>query len=67
MRGLVEDRAMRDLATSFWLKDAIRSTQDRDPVDVLHDVHLLLGVARERVETACLLTTEYLKNRSVEI
>ena len=34
---------------SFWLKDAIRSTADRDPVDVLRDAQALVEVAKARL------------------
>lgn len=31
------DEILHDPATSKWLKDALRSALDRDPVDVLND------------------------------
>lgn len=31
-----------DSATSYWLRDALRSALDRDPVDAVNDAELLL-------------------------
>ena len=55
MMGLAERKAMANGVSSFWLRAAITSTNTRDPVDVLNDVQVLLRIARERVETACLI------------
>ncbi len=37
-------------SVSFWLKDAIRSSLDRDPVDAVNDVEDLLAILSERLQ-----------------
>ena len=32
--------------TSDWLKDAVMSMSERDPVDALHDAEMLLAVCK---------------------
>lgn len=50
--GLTEERLLADQGSSFWLQQAIRSTKNRDPVDVLNDLHLLHAVVQERLAKA---------------
>ncbi len=40
---------LSDRAASFWLKDAINSTERRDPLDTLIDAKALAAVARWRL------------------
>jgi hypothetical protein len=37
-----------DPGMSYWLKDAIKTAYERDPVEALHDAHWLLKMLRER-------------------
>lgn len=39
-----------DPSVSFWLKDAIRQLEKRDPVDAANDARLLARVFEQRVE-----------------
>jgi len=43
---------INDPGASFWLKNAVTALQDRDPVDALHDVEILLEFCRLRVDEA---------------
>ena len=40
------DRVDQSMSASFWLKDALRSALDRDPVDAWGDVKVLESVFR---------------------
>jgi hypothetical protein len=44
------DQLLNDPATSYWLKDAIRALEKRDPLDAVRDAEVLhaLADARER-------------------
>ena len=35
------ERVLADPAASFWLKDALRTALDRDPVDAANDAEVL--------------------------
>ena len=35
--------------TSYWLKDAVKAMDDRDPVDALHDAELLLTYCKAKL------------------
>lgn len=50
--GLTEERLLANQGASFWLQQAIRNTKNRDPVDVLNDLHLLHAVVQERLAKA---------------
>lgn len=39
-----EKAILNSQSTSFWLKDAIKSTQKRDVVDALSDTEILLAI-----------------------
>lgn len=43
---------LADPATSFWLKDALRSALTRDPVDAERDAEILYVLLRCRAERA---------------
>lgn len=43
---------LNDRAASTWLKTAIAVLEDRDPVDAVADVEVLLQVTKVRMETA---------------
>ena len=47
------DRLLADPAVRFWVKDAVRALDRRDPVDAAQDVRLLDELARLRVAEAC--------------
>lgn len=40
---------LNDPSTSFWLKDAIRQCDSRDPVDVLNDLEVLNELTEQRL------------------
>ena len=39
---------LADPSISYWLKDALKTAYERDPVDALHDAHWLLKMLGER-------------------
>ena len=39
---------LEDPGVSYWLKDAIKTAYERDPVDALHDARRLLKMLAER-------------------
>jgi hypothetical protein len=43
------ERLLADGATSAWLKSALESALQRDPVDALNDALLLAGLLEERL------------------
>lgn len=43
------EEVLRDESASEWLKSALRSALDRNPVDALNDALLLSGLLEERV------------------
>jgi len=44
------ENILDDPAASFWLKNALRSALNRDPVDALHDAELLVVALKERLD-----------------
>jgi len=42
------EQVLSDPAVSFWLKDALRSALDRDPVDAANDAEVLFRLLHER-------------------
>lgn len=42
------DAILNDPSASFWLKDALRTALQRDPVDAAHDAELLAAVLASR-------------------
>ena len=38
-----------DIATSFWLREALEESRRRDPADALRDAELLVAVLAERL------------------
>jgi hypothetical protein len=50
--GVAEPRVeevMRDQAASQWLKSALRTALERDPVDALNDAFVLASILEERL------------------
>lgn len=43
------EAVLADPCVSFWLKDAIRALEKRDPVDAEGDAELLLAIAQQRL------------------
>lgn len=43
-----EKALLASQSTSFWLKDAITSTKNRDVVDALSDTEILLAILNAR-------------------
>ncbi len=43
---------LRDPATSFWLKQAIKDNLERDPVDALGDAEVLVVVLQNHLQGA---------------
>jgi hypothetical protein len=39
---------LADPNISYWLKDAVKTAYERDPVEVMRDAHWLLQMLRER-------------------
>jgi hypothetical protein len=44
------DELMGDPCVSFWLKDALRSSLDRDPLDAYYDSDILQSILKARME-----------------
>jgi len=44
------ENILDDLAASFWLKNALRSALNRDPVDALNDAEVLVVALKERLD-----------------
>ncbi len=44
------ENILDDPATSFWLKNALRSALNRDPVDALNDAEVLVVALKERLD-----------------
>lgn len=44
------ERFVRDPATSHWLKEAIRASIARDPVDALNDAEALVVLCQSRLD-----------------
>ena len=42
---------LTDPSGSYWLKDAVRSAIDRDPVDALNDAEALVLALRDHLQT----------------
>ncbi len=41
---------LTDLSASFWIKNALRSALERDPVDALNDADVLAKALREHLD-----------------
>ncbi|WP_172600129.1 hypothetical protein [Sulfuricystis multivorans] len=41
---------MADPSASFWLKEALRKSITRDPVDALNDAEVLVAVLKGRLD-----------------
>ena len=50
--SLLERDVLKNPATSNWLKHAIVTTQNRDPVDCLNDLVLLQEIVETRLREA---------------
>ena len=46
----LEEELKQDPSVSFWLKKQIELTDERDPIDALYDVEMLLEVIKLRVK-----------------
>lgn len=44
----LEQRVMQDPSSSFWLKEQIEATDERDVLDVMKDVEILLSIIHQR-------------------
>jgi hypothetical protein len=44
------ENILDDPAASFWLKNALQSALNRDPVDALNDAEVLVVVLKERLD-----------------
>lgn len=51
MKVKKEQSLMKDPATSNWLKEQLKSTKLRDPVDAINDAEVLVSVLKERAST----------------
>ncbi len=45
------EAVLGDLTASDWLKEALRSALERDPVDALNDALVLAGVLEQRLRS----------------
>lgn len=44
------DDVLSDPAMSYWLKDAIKKSEQRDICDALNDAEFLVGYLRQKLE-----------------
>ena len=58
-----EEVLLAGFDVSYWLKAAILSTANRDPVDVLRDVRALLEVAQQRCKK--IVEARYLESERI--
>ncbi|MEI8659300.1 hypothetical protein [Vibrio sp. Hal054] len=47
--GEFEQALANDAATSFWFREQVENTKQRDPIDALRDAETLVSVLKERV------------------
>ena len=47
---LSEAEILQSLDTSFWLREAIKTCSQRDPLDALNDAETLAQLQRQRVD-----------------
>lgn len=45
-----ENELLRCPSTSFWLKEQLSLTKNRDPIDAYNDAHTLTMVLEQRIE-----------------
>jgi len=50
---LTEKIVKQDPATSFWLKEQLHLSRNRDPIDMLNDIETLKGVIESRIKGKC--------------
>lgn len=50
MKQLDKDAIVNHPATSNWLKNAITTIDDRDPVDALHDIRILQILVEQKLQ-----------------
>ena len=48
----LEARVLNDPASSYWLRDRILDTRNRDPLDALRDAEMLVKILKARVQRA---------------
>lgn len=48
----LEQDLLADPACSYWLRERLRDTRQRDPVDALRDAQLLVDVLEQRCQHA---------------
>jgi len=46
MKYILPSEIMRDMGASYWLKDALKSAMQRDPVDALNDAEALASALK---------------------
>ena len=49
---MTTEKILADPSTSYWLRDALSSALDRDPVDVQNDVEVLREVFAKKLGKA---------------
>jgi len=49
-----------DVSASSWVKDALRSALERDPVDALNDAETLVKALRENLDDMHRLVNEFM-------
>lgn len=49
----LKTKIMNDPAASYWLQNAIKALDKRDPVDAIADVETLVKVCNKRYLTYC--------------
>jgi hypothetical protein len=52
-----------DFSASDWIKGALRSALERDPVDALNDAEIIVSALRENLDNAQRVANEYLEQK----
>jgi hypothetical protein len=51
---MIADDILEDKAASYWLKNALRSALERDPVDAATDAEILAAALKEHLDEVLL-------------
>lgn len=47
---IIEDEIINDPTASFWLKEQINKSLERDPIDMLNDIDTLTAIIKSRID-----------------
>jgi hypothetical protein len=64
---LICEAILVDVSASDWVKDALRSALERDPVDVLNDAETLVKALRENLDDMQCRVVEFMNEYMEQI